>query len=321
MSKPVNTLAIGGFVVGALVILVALMLTLSGGGFGRQHDHGLVVFDGSVKGLKVGAPVAFKGVDIGEVTKIHLYIDTDNFQVMTPVEIRVDRQRITQVGAEPGENFVERFIERGLRAQLQTQSLLTGLLYVELDLHPGSELRYADVVIDVDEQVTVIPTIPTDMEKLSQNLEKVDIEGLLQTTQAVIEGINRLVNDPELRVLAGNVNQTLNAITRASDEIGTLSQGMNQLMDNADTTVTLVNQALPSLSTELLASLTQMQTLLTDFDQTLADMNYLVSDDSPVLYDVRESLQKLGDAGQSLQSLAEILETQPEALIRGRSSP
>ena len=321
MSKPANTVAIGAFVTGGLLILFSIVFYLSGGAFGRETVKGLVIFDGSVKGLNVGAPVAFKGVQIGEVTKIDLVINTDTFEVVTPVEIRVNDSRMRRIGTDLDVDTLPHFIERGLRAQLQLQSLLTGLLYIPLDFHPGSELRYTaeDINID-DDEVIILPTIPTDLERISRNLEQVDFGELIRTISETIVGVDEFINDPEMQALAGNLNETLQAIEQLSArldvEVETLSPGLNQLI--ADTDLTM--QKLPGLSASGKETLEELTAALKTAQTTLESVNYTLSDDSAVLYDVRRAAQEMGAAGRAMQSLAETIETQPEALLRGKSA-
>ena len=322
MSKPANTVAIGAFVAGSLLILFSIIFYLSGGAFGKESVPGLVIFDGSVKGLNVGAPVAFKGVQIGEVVDIDVYIDPSNYDVLTPVEIRVDVTRIKRVGdVERRDDELENLIERGLRAQLQLQSLLTGLLYVNLDFHPGSKLRFTAEEFDIDpDEFIVIPTVPTDLERLARTLDLLDIAGLVQAMNDTVSGMDAIVNNPEMQSLAGNFNKTLVAIEQLSArldvEVETLSPGLNQLI--ADTDLTM--QKLPGLSASGKETLEELTRALKTAQATLESVNYTLSDDSAVLYDVRRAAQEMGAAGRAMQSLAETIETQPEALLRGKSA-
>ena len=318
MSKPVNTVAIGAFVAGALLFFFAVAFYLSGNAFRGDVERGLLVFDGSVKGLNVGAPVAFKGVTIGEVTRVDLYVNTDTFAVVTPVYIRTDKGKIKTRGSQHlGERAgLQQLIDRGLRAKLETQSLLTGLLYVQLDFSPGSEERYtqAEIAPD-DEDVFVIPTLPTDLERISRKLENVDIGGAVEKLSETISGVDEFINDPQMQALAGNLNKTLDAIeqlsTRLKTEVDTLSPEVNQLVGE-------VNRKLPDLSDAAQESLDELSAALKAAHSTLENIDYLMSDDSAVLYDMRQAAQELAAAGRALQSLAETLETQPESVLKGK---
>ncbi|MEE4659987.1 MAG: MlaD family protein [Halieaceae bacterium] len=326
MSKPANNVAIGAFVVGGLLILMALLFSLSGSLFQRNTVTGLVIFDGSVKGLKVGAPVAFKGVQIGEVTSVDVVVESDTFEVITPVVMRINRDRIRRTDqGEGGYMDINVLIERGLRAQLQTQSLLTGLLYVQLDFHPGTEPRYAADDLSkyqIDDEILIVPTIPTDLERLAEGLEEIDILGLLATANSVVSGIDTIVNDPALQALPGELSATLGSLqtvtNRLDQQIATLSPSLVSLVENTDGAVEALNRDLPEMSRDMQEALVTLNETLGATQQAMQGVAYVLSDDSAVLYDVREAARELGRAGRSLQSLAESLETQPEAIIRGR---
>ena len=323
MTKPVNTFAIGSFVVGALLIILVIIFYLSGNNFGSDYQKGLVIFDGSIKGLEVGAPVAFKGVKIGEVTKINLIINTDNYRVLTPVEVRIDVSRIEKTGVNKAQNPIDQLIGQGLRAQLQIESLLTGLLYIQLDFHPDSELHHLPDGIDITADVIVVPTIPTDLEQLSRSLDQMNLQALVSDIQMAANGANRLLNDPEIHLLAGNLNQSLAAIQKLSavleTEIAVLSPELNRLVSNADQAVLTVNSELPALAATARTNLQQLQTAIASFENTMSSIDYTLSDDSALLYDVREAAQDVSAAARALEALAETLETQPESLLKGKS--
>jgi paraquat-inducible protein B len=331
MSKQANTVVIGAFVVGAFLILFSALFYLSGNVFKRNADVGLMVFDGSVKGLKVGAPVAFKGVQIGEVTDFDVIVDLDTYEVLTPVEVRIYGDRVVGVsGGERIENSdydpTEALIKRGLRAQLQTQSLLTGLLYIQLDFHPTREPRFTAEDLekyDIDDDINIVPTIPTDFERLARGLEEFDFKALFENIETTLNGIDRLINDEDLQALPENINATLAAIEdmsrRLDGEVATLSPGLNELLTEAGGTMKTLNADMPELSADAQLALQELRTALGAAGSTLSNVDHLLSDDSAVMYDVRRAAQELSAAGRALQSLAETLETQPESLLRGKS--
>lgn len=319
MSKPANTVAIGAFVTGAALILLGVLFYLGGGVFRGDTGQAVMVFDGSVKGLKVGAPVAFKGVQIGEVTRIDVVLDTDTYEVMMPVQVRVNNDRIKKIGANKDEDSMKHLLKRGMRAQLQLQSLLTGLLYVQLDFHPDSEINFSAYETDLEQ----IPTIPTDLERIARNLQEMDFGKVLEGIESAISGIDKIVNDPQTQSLTGNLNESLDSLTLLSDrlkaEIDTLSPGVNSLVGSADSTMQELNRELPALSADVEKTLQQLTKTLETAQTTLESVDYTLSDDSAVLYDVRRAANELGAAGRALQSLAETLETQPESLLKGKS--
>ena len=122
MSDKPHTVAIGAFVIGASLIAIATLLFLLGSGFGRKETV-VMAFDGSVKGLNVGAPLALRGVKVGEVTDIEVVLDSANANVIMVVEANFDADNIRRKGISDAD-LAEELIARGLRAQLNIQSLL-----------------------------------------------------------------------------------------------------------------------------------------------------------------------------------------------------
>ena len=112
MNSKRESVAIGAFIVGGIIILVSTLLFISGSGLGRDRQTVVMVFDGSVKGLQEGASVALRGVEIGQVTDIKLIFDTDSIDLIMLVEAVItaeniqrrgvgdDRARVVRVGDE-----------------------------------------------------------------------------------------------------------------------------------------------------------------------------------------------------------------------------
>ena len=159
MSKQANKTLIGAFVVGAVALVIVGILAFGSGQFMKNMRKYVLYFDGSIKGLSVGAPVVFRGVKVGSVTDIKVRFEGEDFAVRTPVFVEIDPDRISSDFSEREaalylrklrlNKMVDLLIKRGLRAQLQSQSLVTGQLLVALDFYPdkpinlvGGETRY-----------------------------------------------------------------------------------------------------------------------------------------------------------------------------------
>ena len=140
MSQKANPTLIGGFVLGALVLLVGGVLLFGKGlFFAPKRQQFVIYFSDSVNGLNVGAPVKLKGVTVGTVKDVRVQYDVENARLLTPVIIDFEPERVTDIGGQkrPEVPRTQALIERGLRAQLQMQSLVTGQLYVEANFLPG----------------------------------------------------------------------------------------------------------------------------------------------------------------------------------------
>lgn len=322
MTEKGRNIAIGAFVLGAGLILLTLVIFINSGGFKGDKHRAIMVFDGSVKGLKLGAPLAFKGVQIGTVTKIDLLMNTDTFEVMMPVEVRFRTDAFDEIGSSDlaeGESMLPHLIKKGLRAQLQSQSLLTGLLYVQLDFYPDSEVRFAKI----DSELEQFPTIPTDLEKISRNLEELDFGALLDDISGSLAGLHKFISDPEFQEISLRLNKTLASIETLANELNVeiekAAPGVNRLVDNTDQAMQTLNSELPGMSSSLETTLAEANRALQQLETTMASVDYTLSDESAVLFDVREAARELAAAGRALKSLAETLEEQPESIFKGKS--
>ena len=114
MSEKPQSVAIGAFVIGACLIAITTALFLLGSGFGNKEKV-VMVFDGSVRGLNIGAPLTLRGVQVGQVANIELILDSDTADITMIVEADFDDKNIHERG-NPDVDATERLIARGLRA-------------------------------------------------------------------------------------------------------------------------------------------------------------------------------------------------------------
>jgi paraquat-inducible protein B len=136
-----------------------------------QKKPWLLHFEGSVRGLSVGAPVDFRGIEIGRVVDIVLEFDWEKLAFRIPVLIELEPDRIDWVGKQKMDRRegMEFLVEKGLRAQLKQGSLLTGQLYVALDMHPDAP----PAKIIWGEPYAELPTVPTSMEEVTRTVSKI----------------------------------------------------------------------------------------------------------------------------------------------------
>jgi len=317
MSEKPHSVAIGAFVVGALLILVTAILFVVGSGFGAREKI-VMVFDGSVKGLNIGAPMALRGVQVGQVTSINVILNTDKLDFFMVVEADFYPDSIKRVGAS-AEDVSEELIKRGLRAQLNTQSLLTGLLYIQLDFHPNSKLQLRKI----DSPYPQFPTIPTELQKIAKKIQELDIDNLVNNTESAIQGMNSFLNDEALQSLPTDLHATLASLTGLSDQLqGQLANTVpkvDKVLDGAAITVATANAELPQLSDRVKLGLATLNQASAAFEKTMRDLDGLVAPDSATSYQLNQALREITLAARALQLLAKTLDEQPEALIRGKS--
>src|SRR5437867_6603282 len=137
-----NPAIIGGFVLGAVVLVVAGVMILGSGKLFTATIACVMYFEGSIQGLHEGAPVNFRGVKIGSVTDIKMQFDPTNLNIRIPVFAKIPKSslEILHESASTPQEALADLVRRGLRAQLQTEGFLTGLLFVQLDIYPSTYL-------------------------------------------------------------------------------------------------------------------------------------------------------------------------------------
>lgn len=318
MSEKSHSVAIGTFVAGAILIAVTMVIFALGTGFGEKRETVIMVFNGSVKGLSIGAPVALRGVQIGQVTNIELMLDADKIELIMLVEAEISRKNIRRLGTNPND-ITDELIARGLRAQLRTQSLLTGLLYIQLDFHPDTKPALADV----KSEYVQIPTIPTDLEVVAQKLEEIDLGKVVDDVQGILGGLNAFVDSKSFQDVPAQLQAALQEVTALSRQLQAqlASSGprLDKVLDSADATLEGANAELPQLSSMVENNLRVLDGAVTAFESTMRNVDSLVSPGSPTTYQLNKALQELTRASRAIQALATTLEQQPESLLRGKT--
>ena len=193
-----------------------------------KKNRWLLHFEGSVGGLSVGAPVKFKGIQIGEVIDINLEFDYNAMAFRIPVVVEINQERIGFTGRQTVARVrvVEMLVEKGLRAQLKQGNLLTGQLYISLDMYPDQPLRK----IGYGGKYPEIPTIPTPIEEVTRSitkivdrLEKLPLEEIGKDLRETLAHLNR--STEQLHKITQNLDETV--VPVATD---TLEQSQTTLM-------------------------------------------------------------------------------------------
>lgn len=170
----------------------------------------MIFFDSPVNGLNVGAPVKIQGVQVGTVVEVALQMDPKRAHLLKPVVIEFEEARVLDPSGRPGQmertekerqENVQRFIEAGLKARLEMQSLLTGLLYVEFNLYPGEPVKLTGVNY---KGLPELPSIPSTTEELRNTLEelltkarKLPLETILADLSETLKAIRGLVESED----------------------------------------------------------------------------------------------------------------------------
>jgi paraquat-inducible protein B len=318
VSSRTQSALVGAFVVGAIVIAVAGGLFFAGIGLGTERSKVVMVFEGSLHGLNVGAPVALRGVTIGQVTDIDVLLNPAEGDLTMIVEAEIEAANV-QMLQRVDENIAHELVARGLRAQLNTQSLLTGLLYIQLDFYPDSTPRLANL----DRGIPEIPTIPTELEQLRRSLAEIDLVALSDSVDRIATGVAALVNNEDMQALPAAMRSTVEAVQSASDELtatlGANSERVAALLDEGGATLRTVNERLPGVMGSLESSLQRFEGAIASAEASLASLEAAAAPDSAPRQQLQAALQELSLAARALRFLAYSLEEYPESLLRGRA--
>ena len=241
MSTQASKTLIGAFVVGAVALIVVAVLVFGGGRIFEKSIKLVAYFDGSVKGLGVGSKVQLKGVTIGQVQDVRLLFNPGKLNFINRVLIAINSQTISsykdisddramkKFGSDPAE-LVDLLVNRGLRAKLAMESIVTGKLLVALDFYPESKARLRGI----EPEYIEIPTVPTDFEKLAKTLEELPLEDLVYEVRDAVTGIRKLVTSEELTQSLQALNQTLQ---RAEQLVAHIDDKVDPLAQRLDTTL------------------------------------------------------------------------------------
>jgi paraquat-inducible protein B len=329
MNKKISPAMIGAFVLGALALIVIAILVFGSGRLFRQTREFVLYFDNSVNGLRVGAPVKFKGVEIGSVKDIRLQLEEGGEVNKIPVIIEIDLKKLTSRGATTApavdrEAFKEFIVDYGLRGQLEMESLVTGLLYVALDFFPGTPIILVQQA-NADNKYPEIPTLPTTLEqakgavtRVISKLEDIDFKELGRNLEATLKGVNRTVNSPEiesvLRSLARVMPKVDEAVVNIRNLAGTLDDKVKILADDLQHTSADARLALKQAGD----ALKQTQETMKGAEAAVANIETLTDLDSTVNYELIKGLRDVSTAARSLRSLTDYLERNPRAPIFGK---
>ena len=348
MTRRPNALRIGLFAIVGLVVLITAVVAVSGGKLFANTERAELNFQGSIYGLQKGAPVVFRGVRIGSVVNIGVVHDESNGSFTAPVLIEIDRHMFRQHQANISDDKVltiTALVQKGLRAQLLTQSLLTGQLYVDLDIVPKmAKTTQAQAQATAPASgLTEIPTAAARQGWQTQ-LEGMSLPQLGQDLGAIASAARQMLSSPELKKSLAELGQATTSLVRLMDTLDkrlpamadsglatlqsarTAATSVQVAIDRAagsvDNAATRVGNAAQRADTLLKADsplLQSLQQAATELGRSAAALRQATGEDSEVLRNVDGTLQEMRRAARAVRNLADLLERQPEALVRGRT--
>ena len=311
MKKPSATL-IGTFVLAALALVVAGILFFGRGALSEKRFAMVSFFDASVAGLRVGAPVTFRGVQVGEVKSMGVRVNPVTGRTIIQVNMELVPEMVTLYGASlpAGEDLVAALVQNGLTAQLVRQSVLTGLLNVELTFRPGAEVSRVG-----DATLPEVPTVPGDLEALTRQIQTLDIAALVHSLQRTVESADALLNNAELKQGLRTLPQVLASLKRSLDtierEVGASSGALQQTLGS-------VRALAANTDREISTTAAALRETLDRADATLDAAHALVDPRGHNAVEVRRAIDDLAATSARLRNLVERVDRDPSVLVRGR---
>lgn len=321
MSKPANPKMIGAFVLGAAALVVLAVIYFGGAQLFAERNRYVMYFAGSVKGLRVGAPVTWRGVPIGQVDDINLLYDTDRLKFFIEVIVEVDPQESIEIGNDAkkpvAKDEIQKLIAKGLRAQLVQQSFVTGQLAIQVSMFPRTPAK----LLGLNPDLTEIPTVPSTFAQIEEaittivkQLEEMRIDEIVGDLKATTLSIRELITSPEVKEALINADVALDEVRQLAAK---LNARVDPLADRAQRTLDISNQALR----EAERTFVEARGALARTDKLLSTADGVIQPGSPVHFELVNALREVSAAARSLKSLADTLERNPDALLFGRRKP
>ncbi|MBW1783947.1 MAG: MCE family protein [Deltaproteobacteria bacterium] len=349
MNRQASKTLIGAFVVGAVILIVAGVLIFGSGKLMKKTGNCVLFFKGSLQGLNVGSPVLFRGVKIGSVKSIVIETDVRDLTFYIPVIIEIDLNAIHVKHGEREEEFGKNLpilIKQGLRAQLAMGSLVTGQLVIELNFHPKTPVE----LMDLDKEYPEIPTIPSAFEQISDMLNKLPLGDIIDKLMSAVEALEKFLSSSEIpeimRALKLAVEDTRKLIQNLDSRIEPLAMRIDETAHEYGKLARHVDDKVDPLISDVQSTLKETRKLVSDTDaqvkplvdslekslrkarealeqgrKTLASAEGTIGKDSPLVYQMDNTLKEISSMARSVRSFADYLERHPDALLYGKGKP
>ena len=300
MIKNANSTVIGSFIVGAVVLIVVVFIVFGSGNMFVTTNEYVIYFRSSPQGLSVGAPVKLKGVKIGEVTEITpVYDSRELFSVEVIVQTT---QGIIKIIGEEELNLssaqkVENLVKKGFKAQLESESMVTGKLFIKLDFFPDNEIILEGHRPDLAE----IPTVPNtfellekDAKKIFDRLGKIEYEQISKNLNRLLVGFDSLARSPilyqNMEEMAENLKLTQKLISHLDSAIIPATEGFTKVTNSTDET------------------LKNIQALMIRLESVAANNRY----------EIHQLLKEMRKSSESMRNLTDYLQRDPSSLFYGK---
>lgn len=316
---------IGGFLVGAAVLLISGILAFGGAQWFSNAREAIIFFDQSVSGLTVGSPVTFRGVQVGVVKNVQIRVDPEEGKARIAAYIQITGDNVALLDGSDVERQLEtrELVARGLRAQLFVYSYVTSQLAINLDFKPGTP---ANIPVDPSQlEAAVIPSVPSEIEQIKDTVAELPWKETLKMINQSMRTLTRLAATLDKQI--GTLAPTLNETAQVSQEtLVTVQKAVESGNARLDKTLAAFRELAATLEQQVDTRDEQIDRLMTNAVQTseaLSDLttriNRLTQPGSAMREDIESAVRDLAVAAESFRQFSQTLERDPNALIFGGS--
>lgn len=323
MKNKLNPVAIGMFVLAAVTISVVAVMVFGASKFFADTEKYVSFFTESVNGLDVGAHVKYKGVVIGKVEEITIRPSADLNETTVAIFYSIDlglvRRKILDTDVDIFDEWLEKQIADGLRAKLNYQSIVTGMLYIELDYLAEKGEKYHTIYAGTS--LTEIPSAKSGLSEMGKAVEKT-IAGISEINFAkigsdlehLLEEANRKISQLDVESMNDSALETLESIREVAEnpDLKSSLKNLDKLLVNADDSVASIRRDFSSVTQSAAHTLNKVDVLL-------ANLNSMFSPQSPFRYELSILLRNLSESLSSISNLSDYLQRNPSSLITGKS--
>jgi paraquat-inducible protein B len=311
---PAKPALVGVFVLSGLMLFVlALMLFAGKHLFGRELGA-VTYFPGSVAGLEVGAPVTFRGVRVGSVTRIGISINLKDLSSRIPVymEINPSGIRLQSGGSDDEKSVRRRLLAAGLEAQLGMQSLVTGELRVDLDLQPGAHATYLGGDTSGDE----IPSSASKLQTIESEIAELPLKQIADNANLTMESIRRVTDQ-----LGPRVGPVLDSLKRTSESAHGTMDAAHVAVAHIDSLAIVGQNQVTANGDALKGLIASSDRTVHDADALVLSLNEMTAPNSRMRDDLQSTMRDLAASASSLRTFTHEIERNPSDLLKRGKAP
>lgn len=331
MSKQANATIIGLFVLGAIFIAVLGITIFSSGKWFIDKEAFIIYFDEPVNGLSIGAAVKVQGVAIGKVTDIQLEIDPQSRQMLTPVFIEIEPDKIANIMRlsqfKNEAEFIQQLVKDGWRMQLKFTSLVTGQLYIDSLFSPAAPIRLTGLHPEITELPSVVSSgqeLQTAINDFVRDYRNIPVQELFSEILQVAQNIEQLTRSDDMhssmQALSQSLTQLQQILSKINRESDTFISDLQQTVSNTRQLMQTLNEQSDPLLQQMATTLDSTVTSVQQFQAASASVENIFNEDAAVYDNFKDALLEFTRAARSLRILSDYLQQHPEAIIKGKGS-